>query len=453
MEVNMSYCYRITAKWIVFLIFLSVVACTPVAVEPGAVGDLTYPDPNPLPTLNVTSPPLPTTAVLQPEETYIEEMPDPWPTFTPRPIPTVRPGATATPIPLQGPAESAAGTILYTSGELPITKLAIDVTGSSDHQTRPLSTSLNFNPILGPSSPDGRYLALLRPLEIAGIPYIFDMLSEEARPLFQEHPLGQHMSGIIYDWHPDGRKVLFWFFNNEELWLVDVFTEEHTVLALTEGPVQGAAVSPDGQNVAFVGRSDNQEVIYTVSTAGGNAQSLMSSSEIKYLFGWSPDGLHILYGSGANQSKLDDINSVASSGGSLRIMNVATQDHRPLSGPYVLGWGFRAVWSPDGNWIAFTGHDVDHTFGCIQQGTEPDWDSCRFVGTGVYVENVMTGELRRLSSGIEPAWSPDGMFVALISNQSGAPEIWQIRLDGADLKQLTSDNASKRQIIWMTEKR
>ena len=39
-----------------------------------------------------------------------------------------------------------------------------------------------------------------------------------------------------------------------------------------------------------------------------------------------------------------------------------------------------------------------------------------------------------------PAWSPDGHHIAFISNQSGNQDIWVIRADGSDLKNLTNNN-------------
>src|SRR5512132_1066898 len=37
----------------------------------------------------------------------------------------------------------------------------------------------------------------------------------------------------------------------------------------------------------------------------------------------------------------------------------------------------------------------------------------------------------------EPAWSPDGNHLAFVSNRNGPLKIYTIRVDGADLKQLT----------------
>src|SRR4030067_2387508 len=36
-----------------------------------------------------------------------------------------------------------------------------------------------------------------------------------------------------------------------------------------------------------------------------------------------------------------------------------------------------------------------------------------------------------------PPYSPDGRYIAFVSNRSGAPEIWVAAVDGSDLHQIT----------------
>ena len=136
------------------------------------------------------------------------------------------------------------------------------------------------------------------------------------------------------------------------------------------------------------------------------------------------------------------------------LIDLEGQSRRPLSGHFLFGWGFEPVWSPDGQWIAFTGPDPDQPFGCAQKDRRPDPETCMFDGTAVYIENIQTRDVRRLASGIEPIWSPDGSMLAFLSNQSGAPEIWTISDDGADLRQLTTDAQPKGwRLAWSPARR
>jgi len=330
----------------------------------------------------------------------------------------------------------------------------VDRQGRKAAEAAPLPLALDFSPLVGPPSPDGRYLLLLRPVEPTGLPFIYDLQTQQLWPLFREHPMQQDITGWPYAWHPDSRQVLFWFFNNEELWLVDVETGQYTILALTEGSVQGAAISPDGQSIVYVGRSDSSyRSMWKVSTAGSNARSLFDLKGPSYVYGWSPDGSYILYVGGSNVGSKDAAAGTPIPGGPLWLMDPEGQNRRPLLGHFLFGWSFQPAWSPDGQWIAFTGPEPGKPFGCAQKPPRPDSATCRFEGTAIYIENVKTGEVRRLASGIEPVWSPDGSMLAFLSNQGGAPAIWVIRADGVGLQQLTADAQRTARFFWAPSRR
>ncbi|MFN8453154.1 MAG: hypothetical protein U0401_00535 [Anaerolineae bacterium] len=255
-----------------------------------------------------------------------------------------------------------------------------------------------------------------------------------------------YIYGISYAWHPDSHQVLFWFANNDELWLVNAETSEYTVLALTWGAIQGAAISPDGQWVTYIGNSEaTEEAMWLVSTSGGDPKRLLKSDVAAYVFGWSPDGQYILYAGGPDKSQGE------TGGGPLWLVTPNGQKRRPLIGPAILGWGFQAVWSPDSQWVAYTGLEKGlsfEDFKCAQKDPPPDEKTCLFEGTAIYIENIQTGEIRRLAPGINPTWSPDGSFIAFVSNQSGIPGIWTIRNDGSDLQQLTAEGQLIWQLYW-----
>lgn len=395
-----------------------------------------------------------TPAPTEPPPPHITHQPGLTPSPTPIPSATRRPGPTATPFPIRGPAPDAAGTILYAPLEQPVIMgVPVDGQGRKAAEAAPLPLSLDFTPIVRQPSPDGRYLLLLQPVEPGGRPYVFDTQTQQLWPLFKGHPWQKTIQGWLYGWHPDSRQALFWFFNNEELWLADVETGQYTVLAMTEGPVQGAALSPDGQRIVYIGRSGANEIMWIVSAAGGDARQLFDPEGVSYLFGWSPDGAHILYAGGSSYSKADAAAGTPPPGGPLWLLDPQGQNRRPLSGHFLFGWGFEPVWSPDSQWVALTGPDPGRSFGCAQKDPPPDSTTCRYEGTAIYIENVGTGEVRRLAAGIEPTWSPDGTMLAFLSKQSGAPEVWVIRTDGTDLRQLTTDAQPKHQLVWAQTRR
>jgi DNA-binding SARP family transcriptional activator len=94
-----------------------------------------------------------------------------------------------------------------------------------------------------------------------------------------------------------------------------------------------------------------------------------------------------------------------------------------------------AAWSPDGTRIAFTA-DV--------RGA-PD----------VFVVDFDGANLRDLTRHPawdgQPAWSPDGEQLAFVSRRGGRTDLYAMRPDGSDLRQLTRTSEEKRQPFWLSQ--
>ena len=442
--------YRHTTRWawtmwIVLLIALA--GCFDLSREKEEPGSLDSPLPTPTAEPGVI--------VLTPGEDRREPTGTPWPTATPRPTPTRRPGPTATPFPTRKPAADASGSIYYAvNKDIPVLdnvsvfhpgqvvyRLPVDETGltTGAATTLPLPTDITL--ILDSVSPNGHYALLLEPSEPGGIPYILDVSSERIWPLFKEYPWA---GGRSFAWHPDGRHLLFWSLD-VAMWLVDAETEEYTILSYPDGPIQGAAISPDGQSVVFIASGHSDDYVAIASTAGSDERPLIEpvdAAGIRTIFSWSPDGQHILY-AGSDPTV---VKGAEPAGGVLFLMDANGQNRRPLQGPFIYGWGFEPVWSSNGSQVAYVGSNADEAFGCAQKGgpaQETDPLACSFVGTSIYVEDIYTGEVLKLTDGTAPVWSPDGSIVSFLTNRSGTSELWAINADGTGLRQLTQDGEPK----------
>jgi Tol biopolymer transport system component len=70
----------------------------------------------------------------------------------------------------------------------------------------------------------------------------------------------------------------------------------------------------------------------------------------------------------------------------------------------------------------------------------------------VLAATVDGSDIRNLSrdpaSDVDPAWSPDGKFVAFASNRNGNFDIFVMRDDGSEVRQLTNDTLDERYPRW-----
>lgn len=399
----------------------------------------------------ITPPPEGGGIVLEPGKIYVFPSPTPFPTPTPRPTPTRRPGPTATPMPLLGPALNAEGDLYFTSYTFGDNQqiiyshlsLHIDDQGNSSPDLQVINPpkSLGFNPYQIVISPNQRYTLYMEAVEPGVRPYVYNSVTGETRMLF-----GDYSGGQFYGWHPDGRHFLFWI-DDVGLWLIDVETLDMIELAYPKGPVQGAAISPDGLTVAYIAEDPPTiGAMWFVSTAGGDATPQFDAGNTSYMYpnAWAPTNDRLLYHGnyppsafGTSESKLT----------SLCIFHRAEQTFAPLK---LLFAGYPPSWSPDGRYIASTGLDPDEQL-CEKSEIQNVPDKCLYQGRMVYIADTATGEVRPLTRGIAPVWSPDGSTIAFLSDRTGSPEIWIVGADGKGEKQITTigRHILPRSLTWL----
>jgi TolB protein len=226
----------------------------------------------------------------------------------------------------------------------------------------------------------------------------------------------------------------------------------------TGGTWSQPAWAPDGASLAYVYRGNNFADIFVTDDRGEtqrrltNSQStILENNDWNLRPTWSPDGSVIAYisdrastfpvlwamnaedGSARRQLatpglRQDAVDSIAWSpdGSQLAVTlfnepgpsqialiplgNTREQSQMLTAAP---GGALDPAWSPDGGWLAYAGHDGPNIEIHVVQ---PD-------GSG---EQQLThdGFLSR-----SPVWSPDGRHLAYLSSHSGYFEVWAIDVD------------------------
>ncbi len=208
------------------------------------------------------------------------------------------------------------------------------------------------------------------------------------------------------------------------IWSISPEGEMRAELSAVPGSVD-PAWSPDGQQLAFVARPENESTWNLMLTGpdGQPARTLLKSDLETRAPAWSPDGGHLLIQQwlGTNH----DLFSLAlETGAQNRLSSSTAFDGDP-------------AFSPDGSQVLFVSH--------------------RDGSSDIYRMNRDGSDVRRLTRNpaieIDPAWSPDGKWIVFSSNR-GSParqnnyNLYIMQPDGTNQCQLTDGEGSEWRPVW-----
>jgi dipeptidyl aminopeptidase/acylaminoacyl peptidase len=208
----------------------------------------------------------------------------------------------------------------------------------------------------GAVSPDGRRLALSR--RTGGI-VVSDLTGQHVRRVSRGH------GDFSPAWSADGREIAFLRSTSDSTALSVVNSRGGHVRRLASGFIQEAPTwSPDGDRVAYLRpagrgqRCPGKATVWIVDARGGPARRLYRPGFGCRTVGaidWAPDGDRLVIWLGRAHGDPKGVPSIPSSKAVQPGLSILSETGRIRHVRYE---GAYPVWSPNGDWLAFTGQCV-----------------------------------------------------------------------------------------------
>jgi Tol biopolymer transport system component/DNA-binding winged helix-turn-helix (wHTH) protein len=268
------------------------------------------------------------------------------------------------------------------------------------------------------------------------------------------------------DWSPDSSQFVYQLRSSpdkSEIFLYTLKTGKNVKLS---GDTYSAdpSFSPDGKQIAFAGVQDGNADIYVMMADGSNVRRITNHPAFENYPVFSPDGTQIAFAS----NREDEHGEVY-----LKNLNDDSAPRRITHSNS--GTGLRAkCWSPDGTQMLLyssqNGKDQillaniepyparpilssvneDLSFPRLAPGGKQILYQARMSdrSSELRLTNLETKQTRALfktepdlpiGSYLSPAWSPDEKLIAFTSKASGNTEIFTIKTDGSELRNLTNN--------------
>lgn len=260
--------------------------------------------------------------------------------------------------------------------------------------------------------------------------------SNDARQL--THSPGSKRSPV---WSPDGRRLLYVAPGGEglglDIWLMNADGSQPVNLTQRKGDDSEPAWSPDGNWIAFTnnGRDDKIRMLYLIHPDGSGLLRLSTEQE-EFGATWSPDmkllgSVTILGGARILYTR----HRVIPSATPVHDYFVTPQpfDHFAMLGN--LGPVSEPAWSPDGGWVAYS----------RQNGSRHRIFLAR------YPFQLPEKDINALTGGsvdTHPTWSPDGQWILYNAIRQGNAEIYIMRATGQLQTNLTLSPSRDLDADW-----
>ena len=261
-------------------------------------------------------------------------------------------------------------------------------------------------------------------------------------------------------WSSDGKRLVFtmWKDGTARLYVAGIDGRKARRITRPKYEIDvDPAWSPDGRRIVFDAEGDGWSDLRMVNADGSGEHKLTTGS---YRTGnpavvaggdaWSPDGSTIAY--------LDH-------GGHVSLMKPDGTHRRRLKAPVVNSGGYSwsgVSWSPDGRELLYdagrrivvVNADGTGVRSVLPRGRWPVWSpdgrEVVFVSyEDVFVVNSDGSDPHKVGSHAgTPSWSPDGRWVIYARFEGQAGDIYVVRPDGSDERQVTNTPSSEADPVW-----
>ncbi len=375
----------------------------------------------------------------------------------------------------RSPAISADGSaIVYSRRQGQYWKIFIRRQTGKEIDLTPDSPSDNTQPAI---SPDGRRVAFRSSRDGGGI---FVVAASGGVP--------ERISDFGFNpaWSPDGTATACASEQvlrpdqrlgvQSSLWLIDVAS--HRPRQIYAGDAVQPAWSPSGKRIAFWRAFSNGQMlsrdVWTIASDGSDAKPVTSDEPIDWAPQWSPDGRYLYFLS--DRGGAMNLWRVAIDESSGRVESAPEPETTPSSEMWVFSFARTApkmVYenrAMQGRLIAkrARGEELRTVVAMpaarqpVGPDLSPDGKWLTFYSIGeqedIYVVRSDGSELRQLTDDAfadrGPRWSPDAKTIAFTSARSGRKEIWTIHQDGSGLAQFTkTEGPEPIQAVWSPDGR
>lgn len=224
--------------------------------------------------------------------------------------------------------------------------------------------------------------------------------------------------------------------NTQQIWTMHVYldnsgqayADEPQQFTSGEGNKTQPVWSPDGKKLLYVapGGENFGLDIWIVNTDGSEPVDITRKKGDDTDPAWSPDGKTIAFTNNGRSDGIHQVFTIAPDGTGLKRISFDQEEYMP-------------IFSPDGKSLAEVLYVAGHEVLYIRNRSDDFATLSRF-------DNVEL--LGRLGYVRDPAWSPDGAWIAYTRTQglkTTNQNIFSVRFSsrGGDIAQLTSDNASR----------